>query len=113
MKRADEAKVHVSSGNIFADLGLPDADDQLIRSNIAIELRRLIKERKLSQTAAAKKIGISQPDLSHILRGRLRGYSVERLMRMLTALDQDVEIRSKPRSARNRPGRITFTPAAA
>ena len=62
------------SGNIFADLGLPDAEDQLIKSNIVIELRRLIKERELNQTAAAKKIGISQPDLSHILRGRFRGY---------------------------------------
>jgi predicted XRE-type DNA-binding protein len=113
MTRADDTRVHVGSSNVFADLGLPDAEDQLIKSNIVIELRRLIKERKLNQTAAAKKIGIGQPDLSHILRGRFRGYSVERLMRMLTAFDQDVEIRSKPRSERNRPGRIIFTPAAA
>jgi predicted XRE-type DNA-binding protein len=113
MKRADDTKVQVGSGNVFADLGLPDAEDLLIKSNIVIELRRLIKARKLTQTAAAKVIGISQPDLSHILKGKFRGYSVERLMRMLTAFDQDVEIHSKPRAQKNRPGRIIFRPAAA
>lgn len=113
MKRADDTKVQVGSGNVFADLGLPDAEDLLIKSNIVIELRRLIKARKLTQTAAAKVIGISQPDLSHILKGKFRGYSVERLMRMLTAFDQDVEIHSKPRAQKNRPGRITFRSAAA
>jgi predicted XRE-type DNA-binding protein len=112
-KRSDEVKVIVGSGNVFADLGLTGADELLLKSNMVIELRRLIKSRKLTQTAAAKTIGISQPDLSHLLKGRFRGYSVERLMRMLTAFDRDVEIRSRPRARKNRPGRITFTSAAA
>ena len=68
------ANVHVGSGNIFADLGLPDAEDMLLKSTIVIELRRLIAQRKLTQTAAAKLIGIGQADLSRILRGRFRGY---------------------------------------
>lgn len=106
-------KVEVGSGNIFADLGLPDAEDMLLKSRIVVELHRLIKDRKLTQTAAAKRIGIGQPDLSNVLRGRFRGYSAERLMRMLTAFDQDVEIRVKPRTAKNRRGRITFTSAPA
>ncbi len=109
----DDTSVHVGSGNVFADLGLPDADDLLIKSSIVIELQRLIKERKLTQTLAAKAIGISQPDLSHILKGKFRGYSVERLMRMLTAFGQDVEIRSKPRRQKSRRGRVTFVSASA
>ena len=66
------ANVHVGSGNVFADLGLPDAEDMLLKSTIVIELRRLIAQRKLTQTAAAKLIGISQADLSRILRGQFR-----------------------------------------
>ena len=112
MKIADDTKVHVGSGNVFADLELPDAEDQLIKSNIVIELRRLIKARKLNQTAAAKMIGIGQPDLSHILRGRFRGYSVERLMRMLTAFDQDIDIVVRPRKKGGKPGRIALIQAA-
>jgi len=65
--------VEVGSGNIFADLGLPDADDMLLNSKIVIELRRLIKQRKLTQTAAAKLVGVSQADLSRILRGQFVG----------------------------------------
>ena len=106
-------KVEAGSGNIFADLGLPDAEDLLLKSKIVIELHRLIKERKLTQMAAAKLVGVGQPDLSNLLRGRLRGYSAERLMRMLTALNQDVEITIRPHRRTGEAGRITFTTAAA
>ena len=99
-----------SSGNIFADLGLPDAEDMLLKSQITVQLMRLIKARKLTQDAAAKRIGIGQPDLSNILRGRFRGFSVERLMRMLTAFDQDIEIRMRPRAKGSPAGRIVFSP---
>ena len=109
----ENIEVHESSGNIFADLGLPDAEDMLLKSNIVIELRRLIEARKLSQTAAAKLIGIGQGDLSKILKGTFRGLSVERLMRMLTAFDQDVEIVSRPRATNEPRGHITFRPATA
>jgi len=107
-------KMEVASGNIFADLGLPDADELLLKSQIVITLRHLIKARKLTQTEAAKRIGIGQPDLSNVLRGRFRGYSVERLMRMLTAFDQDIEITVRPRRGKSKDGgRITFKAAAA
>lgn len=103
------SKVEVGSGNVFVDLGLPDAEDLLLKSQIVVELHRLIKVRKLSQTAAAKRIGIGQPDLSNVLRGRFRGYSAERLMRMITAFDQDVDIIVRPRRRKSgEGGRIRF-----
>ena len=97
------AKVDRGSENVFADLGLPDAEEMLLKSTIVIELRRLIKQRKLTQTAAAKLIGINQGDLSKILRGRFRGYSEARLMRMLTAFGQDVQITTKPQRKSGEP----------
>ncbi len=114
MKKKRPMKVEVGSGNIFADLGLPDADDMLLKSQIVVQLHSLIKAHKLSQTEAAKRIGIGQPDLSNVLRGRFRGYSVERLMRMLTTFDQDVEITMRPRrSKKGHAGKITFNTRAA
>jgi len=106
-------KIEAGSGNIFADLGLPDAEEMLLKSTIVIELKRLIKHRKLTQTAAAKLVGVSQADLSKILRGHFRGYSEARLMRMLTAFDQDVEITTRPHRRAGEAGRIIFTPRAA
>ena len=101
-------KMEVGSGNIFADLGLPDAEELLLKSQIVVTLHRLIKARSLTQTDAAKRIGIGQPDLSNVLRGRFRGYSTERLMRMLTAFDQDVDITVRPRRGKSKEGgRIT------
>jgi len=106
-------KVEVGSGNVFADLGLPDAEDMLLKSTIVIELRRLIKQRKLTQLAAAKLTGISQGDLSKILQGQFRGCSEAKLMRMLTAFDQDVEITTRPHRKAGEAGRIIFTPHTA
>ena len=106
-------KVEVGSGNIFVDLGLPDGEEMLLKSTIVIELRRLIKHRKLTQTAAAKLLRVNQSDLSKILRGYFRGYSEARLMRMLTAFDQDVEITTRPHRKSGEAGRIIFSPRAA
>jgi predicted XRE-type DNA-binding protein len=103
----------IGSGNIFADLGLRNADEHQLRAALVVQLHRLINERKLTQIAAAKRLGVKQPDLSNLLRGHLRGYSVERLMRMLTALDQDIEIVVKPLQQPGRQGRIILVPAAA
>src|SRR5258708_36740480 len=80
---------------------------------MVVQLMRLIRARKLTPTAAAKRIGIEQPDLSNILGGHYRGYSVERLMRMLTAFDQDVEITVKPHEKAGEGGRISFVPLRA
>ena len=75
------------SGNIFADLGLPNPEERLLKSGIVIELRRLIKARNLTQVKAAKLIGISQPDLSRLLRSDYDDYSAERLLKMLTVFE--------------------------
>jgi len=110
-KRKIEA--HESSGNVFADLGLPDSEERMLKAGIVVELRRLIKERELTQVKAAKLVGISQPDLSHLLRGDFDDYSAERLMKMLTAFEQDIEIIMKPHRKAGQSGRITFKRFAA
>ncbi len=86
-----------SSGNVFADLGLPDAAEHLIKAGLVVRIDRTIRHRKLNQAAAAQLMGIDQPKISAMLAGRFRGYSVERLMRFLVALGHDVEIVVKPR----------------
>jgi predicted XRE-type DNA-binding protein len=104
----------VGSGNIFADLGLPNPEEHQLKAALVVQIHRLIKARKLTQTAAAKLIGIKQPDLSNILRGHYQGFSIERLMRMLTAFDQDVEITVRPRRRKaGETGRITFSATSA
>jgi predicted XRE-type DNA-binding protein len=100
----------VGRGKIFVDLGLRNVEEHQLKAALVAQLRCLIKERKLTQIAAAKLVGIKQPDLSNVLRGHYRGYSVERLMRMLTAFDQDVEITMKPHKKAGEGGRITFFP---
>ena len=106
-------EIYEGSGNVFADLGLPNPEERLLKANIVSELRRLIKERGLTQVKAAKLIGIHQPDLSLLLRGDFNDYSVERLMKMLTVFEQDIEIVMKPNRKAGKPGRITFKSAAA
>ena len=86
-----------SSGNVFADLGLADADEHLIKAGLVVKIDRIVRQRHLTQAAAAKLMGIDQPKVSAILAGQFRGYSVERLMRFLVALGHDVEIVVKPR----------------
>ena len=110
-KRKIEA--HESSGNVFADLGLPDSEERMLKAGIVVELRRLIKERELTQVKAAKLVGVSQPDLSHLLRGDFDDYSAERLMKMLTAFEQDIKIIMKPHRKAGQRGRITFKRFAA
>ncbi|BCM82474.1 helix-turn-helix domain-containing protein [Methylobacterium indicum] len=109
MNDSDEIEVVEGSGNVFADLELPDAGEWLLKADLAAELRRLIGERNLTQTRAAAILGIAQPDLSRLLRGSLRGCSVERLMGFLTAFDRDVEVTVRPRSGPGDRGRITVT----
>jgi len=81
---------------VFADLGLPDADEHLVKAGLVVRIGRIIRERGLTQSAAAKLLTIDQPKVSAMLAGQFRGYSVERLMRFLVALGQDVEIVVKP-----------------
>jgi len=73
-------------------LGLPDADEHIIKAGLVVKIDGIIRQRALTQTAAAQAMGIDQPKVSAMLAGQFRGYSVERLMRFLVALGQDVEI---------------------
>jgi predicted XRE-type DNA-binding protein len=88
--------------NVFADLGYPDAAERPAKLRLAYALNQLLDERKLPQTQAAKVLGVTQPKISALRNYKLAGFSVERLMNLLTALDQDIEIviRRKPRSRR-------------
>ena len=105
----DSFPAEIGSGNIFADLGLADAEENRLKAEVVMVLQRLIKARDLTQTAAAGLLGVSQPDLSHVLRGRFRGWSLERLMRMLVVFDQDIEIAVRPHARTGQAGRITVT----
>jgi predicted XRE-type DNA-binding protein len=91
-----------SSGNVFADLGLRDAGEKQTRVRLAVAIKEIIQSRHLSQTAAARLLNINQPKISALVNYQLDGFSVERLMHFLNALDRDVEIviRKKPRSRR-------------
>ncbi len=100
---AHKVRVDVASGNIFADLGLPDA------AQIVSEIYRLTSERKLTQAQAGKLMGITQPEVSRMFKGRFREYSIDRLMGFLTSFDRDVEIVVKPHKKSGRGGRITFS----
>jgi predicted XRE-type DNA-binding protein len=110
---ATRTKAIKGNGNVFADLGLANPEERKLKSSIVIELSRLIKERELTQVRAAKLVGISQPDLSRLLRGDFEDYSAGRLLKMLTAFNQDVEIAIKPHRKAGERGRIIFHTTAA
>ena len=73
-------------GNIFADLGLPNADEHALKARLVIYIDKMVEQAGLTQQAAAKKMGISQPDVSNLLRGRFEGFSFERLLGFVRAL---------------------------
>lgn len=104
---SNQIPVHRGSGNVFADLGFADPEDMRLRADLVQQLREVFERRGLTQTAAAELLGIRQPDLSALLRGRLTKYSLQRLLKFMTILDRDVKIvvKEKPR---NRPARITL-----
>ena len=99
------------TGNVFADLGFPDAAERQAKLRLAYALNRVLDAGKLSQAEAAKVLGVTQPKVSALRNYKLSGFSVERLMNLLTAVDQDVEIviRQKPRS--RKAGRISVVAA--
>ena len=99
-------KVEEGSGNIFADLGLADAETHFLKAQIVSEIYRLTNERKLTQAAAGKLMGISQPEVSRLFKGNFREYSVERLMGFLTAFDRDVEIVARTHKKAGRTGKM-------
>lgn len=102
MAKPQNNRVTRGSGNVFADLGLPNAAERLAKARLASLIDDAIRELGLTQLAAAAKMGIDQPKVSHLLSGRLSGFSTQRLMEFLNALGRDVEIvvRTAPKSRR-------------
>ncbi len=99
------------SGNVFADLGLPNPEERLAKAQLAYAIQKAIDERGLTQREAAALMGIDQPKVSHILRGRLADFSTERLMNFLTGLGRDVEIVVKPSPRSRKKGRLRVAAA--
>ena len=109
MNTTDSAVEH-GSGNVFADLDLPDADAHLLKAELVGRIDAIVRERGITQTEAARLLGLSQPDVSRLLRGDFREYSLERLFRLLTALGRDIDIVIRPpRSAAGGKLRIAAT----
>jgi predicted XRE-type DNA-binding protein len=95
-------KAHeIGSRNVFKDIGVPNAEEHLVKAQLVFKIDTIMKDRGLKQVEAAELFGIRQPDISKMLRGEFRQFSVERLMRFLVALNQDVEIVVKPHRDRN------------
>ncbi len=91
--------IEKGSGNVFADLGYPDAKERTLKVQLAMEVNRVLAARGLTQAESARALGILQPHVSDLARYRLDRFSVERLMNFLTGLGSDVEIRIRPRGA--------------
>ena len=85
-----------SSGNVFADLGIANPEQEQLKAHLTLQIYRIIKSRKLTQAQAGKIIGVAQPQVSLLMRNRSGNFSVERLMGFLTALGHDVEITVRP-----------------
>lgn len=109
--RKNKTDVVQSSGNVFTDLGLPNAEEKQTKVRLAVAINHIIDSLRLSQIAAARRLNINQPKISALSNYRLDGFSVERLMNFLTALDRDIEIviHRKPRSRKT--ARILVTAA--
>ena len=97
---AQEIKVQASSGNVFADLGLENSDELLVKAELARKIGSIISKQNITQVQAAEILGIDQPKVSALLNGKLSGFSIVRLFRFLNALGNDVEIVVKTRRLR-------------
>ena len=105
-----DSTVERGSGNVFADLDVPDADAHLLKAELVSSIDTIVRQRRITQIEAARMLGLSQPDVSRLLRGDFRQYSLERLFRLLTALGRDIDIVIRqPRSANGGKLRIAAT----
>ena len=98
--------IEKSKGNVFADLGLADAEQELLKANLTLQVHRLLKARNLTQAAAARLLGTTQPQVSALLALKPISVSVGRLVEFLTILGQDVEVTVRP-APRKRAGHVT------
>jgi predicted XRE-type DNA-binding protein len=94
-------RYEIGSRNVFKDIGIPNAEEHLVKAQLVFKIDTIMKDRRLKQVEAADLFGIRQPDISKMLRGGFRQFSVERLLRFLVALNQDVEIVVKPHRDKN------------
>jgi predicted XRE-type DNA-binding protein len=109
-KREEEIPVFMGSGNVYEDLGFPEPEEALAKAELVRQISHLITRRKLSQLEVAEILGLPQPKVSLLLRGRISGFSTDRLLRFLNALHCDVEIRiHRPKARSRRRGRIAVT----
>jgi predicted XRE-type DNA-binding protein len=99
-------EITIGSDNIFADLGLENAEEMLIKAKLARQIYLYSTDRQLSQTEAANILGIDQPKVSNLINGKLASFSIERLFRFLNALDRDVEITIKAKSIEHNSARV-------
>ncbi len=102
-------EIHTSSGNVFADIGVPDADTHLLKAELVRRIGLLINAANLTQAQAAERMGMSQPDVSKMLKGQFRPISLEKLMRCLVALGQSVTIDVAPPVGKVAKPAIRFT----
>jgi predicted XRE-type DNA-binding protein len=103
-----ETTHEVSSGNVFADLGFPDSEQELVKAKLTVQIFQILRDRKLTQTEAARLLGTTQAQVSALMRCRPVSVSVGKLMEFLTALGQDVEVTVKP-GARHGTGHMSVT----
>ena len=101
-----KTRVTKSSGNVFADIGLPESDQELLKAKLTLQVYRLIKSRGLTQAEGASLLGTTQPQMSALMRLRPVSVSVGRLMEFLTILGQDIEVTVKP-AHRRKAGHMT------
>src|SRR3984957_8276650 len=106
-KSNSPASITESSGNVFADLGFPNPEQEMMKTRLTLQIYRIIRERGFTQAKAAKTLGIKQPHVSLLMRNRAGSFSVGRLMEFLTALGQDVEIAVRP--SRKQHGEMSVT----
>ena len=95
-RKVHAIEVSPGSGNVFADIGLPNPERELMRASLTLQIYSILKKRGLTQKQAGEILGISQPRVSYLMRNRSGNFSVERLMDFLTAFGQDVQITVKP-----------------
>jgi predicted XRE-type DNA-binding protein len=95
MRKKTRTTVEASSGNVFADLGLPNPEQELLKARLTLQIYKIIKERGLTQAQAGELLGIKQPHVSALMRNRAGNFSVGKLIEFLTSLGQDVEITVK------------------
>jgi len=105
-----DVQVTEGSGNVFEDLGLPESEELQVKAELTRQIFNIIRKRGLTQAAAGRLLGLKQPDVSALMRGRFTGFSTDRLIKLLTTLDRDVDIIIK-RKPRTRSARVNVTAA--